>query len=155
MRDDPCSTEFARVWEKNSENIDHLRLHPDVRDLSLMVGDEQDVLDREFGPGLPNMRQWAREHFRFSGYTYHFDAAAYADRAALRQALGFAPGERVVVVSAGGTRVGGGFPPLPTRRRRRAGWWESPIVFECLECPDPHTVGHAAPRHGGSFDGLE
>jgi pimeloyl-ACP methyl ester carboxylesterase len=106
MRDDPGSTEFARVWEKNAENIDHLRLHPDVRDLSLMVGDEEDVLDREFGPGLPNMRQWAREHFRFSGYTYHFDAAAYADRAALRQALGFAPGERVVVVSAGGTRVG-------------------------------------------------
>ena len=106
MRDDPGSTEFTRAWEKNAENIDHLRLHPDVRDLSLMVGDEDDVLDREFGPGLPNMRQWARDHFRFSGYTYHFDAAAYADRAALRQALGFAPGERVIVVSAGGTRVG-------------------------------------------------
>ena len=23
------------------------------------------------------MRQWAREHFEFSGYTYHFDPAAY------------------------------------------------------------------------------
>ena len=106
MRDDPGSTEFTRAREKNAENIDHLRLHPDVRDLSLMVGDEDDVLDREFGPGLPNMRQWAREHFRFSGYTYHFDPAAYADRAALRQALGFQPGEQVILVSAGGTRVG-------------------------------------------------
>jgi predicted glycosyltransferase len=106
MRDDPASTEFRRAWEKNAENIDHLRLHPDVRDLSLMVGDEDDVLDREFGPDLPNMRQWAREHFRFPGYTYHFDPREYADRAALRAALGYRDGERVILVSVGGTRVG-------------------------------------------------
>jgi pimeloyl-ACP methyl ester carboxylesterase/predicted glycosyltransferase len=106
MREDPRSTEFQRVWEKNAENIDHLRLHPEVRDLSLMVGDEEDVLDREFGPGLPNMRQWAREHFRFSGYTHHFDPRHYADRAALRRALGYREGERVILVSVGGTRVG-------------------------------------------------
>ena len=75
MRDDNGSVEFRRAWDKNAENIDHLRLHPDVRDLSIMVGDEEDVLDREFGPDLPNMRQWGREHFRFSGYTYHFKPA--------------------------------------------------------------------------------
>jgi pimeloyl-ACP methyl ester carboxylesterase len=106
VRDDPSSTEFRRVWEKNAENIDHLRLHPDVRDLSLMVGDEEDVLDREFGPELPNMRQWAREHFGFSGYTYHFDPREYADRAALRRELGYRDGERVILVSVGGTKVG-------------------------------------------------
>jgi pimeloyl-ACP methyl ester carboxylesterase/UDP:flavonoid glycosyltransferase YjiC (YdhE family) len=106
MRDDPGSTEFVRAWEKNAENIDHLRLHPDVRDLSIMVGDEEDVLDREFGPELPNMRQWAREHFKFSGYTYHFDPAQYRDRAGLRQRLGVRAGERVILVSVGGTRVG-------------------------------------------------
>ncbi|MGH7278891.1 MAG: glycosyltransferase, partial [Candidatus Rokuibacteriota bacterium] len=106
MRDDPASTEFKRAWEKNAENIDHLRLHPDVRDLSVMIGDPEDVLDRDFGPGLPNMRQWAREHFRFSGYTQHFDPAIYRDRAALRRDLGYADGERVILVSVGGTRVG-------------------------------------------------
>jgi pimeloyl-ACP methyl ester carboxylesterase/predicted glycosyltransferase len=106
MRDDPTSTEFRRVWEKNAENIDHLRLHPDVRDLSLMVGDEEDVLDREFGPNLPNMRAWAGEHFRFCGYTYHFDPRAYADRAGLRRQLGYRDGERVILVSVGGTAVG-------------------------------------------------
>jgi predicted glycosyltransferase len=108
MRDDPASTEFIRAREKNAENIDHLRLHPDVRDLSLMVGDEQDVLDRDFAPGLPNMRQWAREHFRFSGYTYHFDPAAYGDRAGLRRRLGYRDDERVIIASVGGTRVGRG-----------------------------------------------
>jgi len=106
MRDDRSSTEFRRAWEKNAENIDHLRLHPDVRDLSIMVGDEADVLDREFGPDLPNMRQWAREHFQFSGYTYHFDPAAYRDRAALRRRLGYRDSERVILVSVGGTRAG-------------------------------------------------
>jgi predicted glycosyltransferase len=106
MRSDPASTEFRRAWEKNAENIDHLRLHPDVRDLSIMVGDEEDVLDREFGPELPNMRQWAREHFQFSGYTYHFDPATYRDRAALRRRLGYREGERVILASVGGTRAG-------------------------------------------------
>ncbi len=106
MRDDPDSVEFRRAWEKNAENVDHLRLHPDVRDLSLMVGDVEDVLDREFGPNLPNMRQWAREHFQFSGYTYHFDPAAFRDKAGLRRALGYPDGERVILVSVGGTRAG-------------------------------------------------
>jgi predicted glycosyltransferase len=106
MREDPTSTEFVRAWEKNAENVDHLRLHPDVRDLSLMVGDEADVLDRPFGPNLPNMRQWAREHFKFAGYTYHFDPADFRDKVALRASLGYQPGERVILVSVGGTRVG-------------------------------------------------
>jgi pimeloyl-ACP methyl ester carboxylesterase/UDP:flavonoid glycosyltransferase YjiC (YdhE family) len=106
MREDPGSVEFRRVWEKNAENIDHLRLHPDVRDLSILVGDEEDVLDRPFGPDLPNMRQWAREHFRFPGYTYHFDPRQYADREALRRQLGYRDGERIILVSVGGTRVG-------------------------------------------------
>ncbi len=106
MREDPASVEFKRAWEKNAENIDHLRLHPDVRDLSVMVGDDEDVLDRPFGPDLPNMRQWGREHFRFSGYTYHFATADYRDKAALRRELGFRDDERVILVSVGGTRVG-------------------------------------------------
>ena len=53
MREDRSSAEFRRAWDKNAENVDHLRQHPDVRDLSIMVGDEDDVLDREFGPDLP------------------------------------------------------------------------------------------------------
>jgi pimeloyl-ACP methyl ester carboxylesterase/UDP:flavonoid glycosyltransferase YjiC (YdhE family) len=106
MREDPRSVEFVRAREKNAENIDHLRHHPEVRDLSLMVGDEEDALDRPFGPDLPNMRAWAREHFAFSGYTYHFDPREYRDRAAVRAGLGWREDERVIVVSAGGTRVG-------------------------------------------------
>jgi pimeloyl-ACP methyl ester carboxylesterase/UDP:flavonoid glycosyltransferase YjiC (YdhE family) len=108
MREDRTSTEFIRCWEKNAENIDHLRLHPDVRDLSILVGDEEDVLDRPFGPDLPNMREWARENFKFSGYTFHFDPRAMPERAALHHELGYRKDERVILVSVGGTRVGRG-----------------------------------------------
>jgi pimeloyl-ACP methyl ester carboxylesterase/predicted glycosyltransferase len=106
MRDDRTSTEYQRCWEKNAENVDHLRRHPDVRDLSIMVGDEEDVLDQEFGTDLPNMREWARTHFRFAGYPLHFDPRACADRAALRRRLGYRDDERVILVSVGGTRAG-------------------------------------------------
>ena len=135
MRDDKSSVEFRRAWDKNAENIDHLRLHPDVRDLSIMVGDEDDVLDREFGPDLPNMRQWAREHFRFSGYTYHFDPAAYTDKAALRHELGYRPDERVILVSAGGTSVGR---DLCARAPRHSPSWpiRSPMSA-CCSSPVP------------------
>jgi pimeloyl-ACP methyl ester carboxylesterase/UDP:flavonoid glycosyltransferase YjiC (YdhE family) len=139
MRDDPTSTEFKRCWEKNAENVDHLRLHPDVRDLSIMVGDEEDVLDREFGPGLPNMRRWAREHFRFPGYTYHFDPAAYRDRAALRHAVGIPDGERAVVVSVGGTRVG----------RHLLQRCAAAFALIAAELPDVRTILVTGPRLDG------
>jgi pimeloyl-ACP methyl ester carboxylesterase/UDP:flavonoid glycosyltransferase YjiC (YdhE family) len=103
---DDDALESRRIWEKNAEAIDHRRLHPDVRDLSLMIGDLEDVLDRPFGKDLPNMRDWAREHFRFTGYTHHFDPATLGDRPALRRELGYGAGEQVVLVSIGGTRVG-------------------------------------------------
>lgn len=106
MRDDRTSTEYQRCWEKNAETVDHLRRHPEVRDLSLLMGDEEDVLDHEFGADLPNMRQWARAHFRFPGYPLHFEPDAYADRAALRRRLGYREDERVILVSVGGTRAG-------------------------------------------------
>jgi pimeloyl-ACP methyl ester carboxylesterase/UDP:flavonoid glycosyltransferase YjiC (YdhE family) len=104
--DESDSLEMKRTWEKNAENIDHLHHHPDVRDLSLMIGDAEDVLDRPFGKDLPNMRQWAREQFRFIGYTHHFDPATIPTRAELRRELGYRDDERVVLVSVGGTRVG-------------------------------------------------
>src|SRR4029450_13234371 len=81
-------------------------LHPHCRHSRILVGDEEDVLARPFGPDLPNMRQWAREHFRFPGYTYHFDPRQYTDREALRRQLGYRDGERIILVSVGGTRVG-------------------------------------------------
>jgi UDP:flavonoid glycosyltransferase YjiC (YdhE family) len=136
MREDPSSTEFVRCREKNAENIDHLRLHPDVRDLSILLGDEEDVLDRPFGPDLPDMRQWAREHFRFPGYPFHFDPQALRDRTPLRRRLGYRDDERVILVSVGGTRVGGSL----LRRCAQA------FALIASEVPDTRMVLVAGPR---------
>ncbi len=59
------------------------------------------------GPdNLPPIRAWTEETFDFSGYITGFDPAAYTDRTALRAELGYHPGERVCLVTVGGSGVG-------------------------------------------------
>jgi UDP:flavonoid glycosyltransferase YjiC (YdhE family) len=78
-----------------------------VRDLALFVGNPADVVAERFGRDLPAIREWTEEHYRFPGYVTGFDPDALADRDALRDELGYAPGEPVCVVTAGGSGVGG------------------------------------------------
>ena len=75
-------------------------------DLTLFIGEPEDVPDRRFGFLLPNRRDYARRYYEFVGYVFGFDPAAYADRASTRRLLGY--DERpLVVCSIGGTSVGG------------------------------------------------
>ena len=60
-----------------------------------------------FGPDLPFIRDWTREHFDFAGYVTGFDPADFADREALRAELGYASDEQVCIVTVGGSGVGG------------------------------------------------
>src|SRR5262249_21423137 len=90
----------------NAEMIEQIDRSPWVRDRALFVGNPDDIVDADFGPGLPRIRDWTREHFRFPGYILPFDPEEFADRAALRDRLGFRPDERVVFAAAGGTAVG-------------------------------------------------
>jgi hypothetical protein len=39
-----------------------------VRDRAIFVGDPDDIVDGTFGPGLPAIRAWTEQHFKFSGY---------------------------------------------------------------------------------------
>jgi predicted glycosyltransferase len=56
---------------------------------------------------MPAIREWTEQHFDFAGYVTGFDAAAFADREALRSELGYRPDERVCIVTVGGSGVGG------------------------------------------------
>jgi Glycosyltransferase family 28 C-terminal domain len=91
----------------NAEMIGHIARHPRIRDLALFVGNPGDIVPDTFGERLPPIREWTEAHYRFPGYITGFDPGAVADREALRAELGYAPEERVCVVTVGGSGVGG------------------------------------------------
>ena len=94
------------VADYNAEMIEHVDGHPGLRDLSIFIGDPADVVARDFGPGLPSIREWTEAHFKFSGYVLPFDPATLRDRLALRVELGYHPDATLIVASVGGSAVG-------------------------------------------------
>jgi predicted glycosyltransferase len=90
----------------NAEMIEHIARFPRVRDRALFVGNPDDVVPDSFGPELPLIREWTEDHFEFPGYVSGFDPAEFADRERLRAELGYRPGERVCIVTVGGSGVG-------------------------------------------------
>ena len=52
----------------NAEMVEHVARFPSLRDRSVFVGDPADVVDLPLGPDLPNVREWTKEHFEFTGY---------------------------------------------------------------------------------------
>ena len=89
----------------NAETIEHVERYPAVRDKSIFIGEPEDVIARDFGPGLPEIRAWTERHYEFAGYVPSFDPATLGDRADLREALGYGP-DPVCLVSVGGSRAG-------------------------------------------------
>ena len=85
--------------------VEHIARYPRLRDTALFVGEPDDVVPDSLGPGLPGIREWTEEHFEFTGYVTGFDPAEVADRARLRERLGYGD-EPVCVVAVGGSGVG-------------------------------------------------
>src|SRR4051794_22097782 len=90
----------------NAEMIEQIARFPRLRDRAIYVGNEDDIVADSFGAELPPIRDWTKQHFDFSGYVTGFDPAAFADRAALRAELGYAPDEQLCIVTVGGSGVG-------------------------------------------------
>jgi pimeloyl-ACP methyl ester carboxylesterase/predicted glycosyltransferase len=91
----------------NAEMIEHIARFPRVRDRAVFVGNDEDIVSDAFGPNLPLIRDWTREHYSFAGYITGFDSGDFADRAALRHELGYRDDEQVCIVTVGGSGVGG------------------------------------------------
>jgi UDP:flavonoid glycosyltransferase YjiC (YdhE family) len=108
-------TRQAHVHAYNGIWVEMRELHPEASDLSVFIGEPEDIPDTPFGDGLPNRREWTRERFQFSGYVLPFDPADYGDREELRAELGFSPEEKILLVAVGGTSVG------------------RPLIEKCLE----------------------
>jgi pimeloyl-ACP methyl ester carboxylesterase/predicted glycosyltransferase len=120
----------------NAEMLGQRARFARVRDRSIFVGNPEDVVPDRFGPQLPLIRDWVRDHFDFAGYVTGFDSAALADRDALRRRLGHRPDERLCVVTVGGSGVGA---PLLRRVLDAA-----PLVRRAL--PDLRFLVVAGPR---------
>lgn len=94
------------AWDLNTEMVEHVAHHPDMRDASVFVGAPTDVPTDPLAPGLPTMRDWTEANFDFAGYITGFDPRTLGDRSRLRASLGFGEREKVCVVSVGGSGVG-------------------------------------------------
>jgi pimeloyl-ACP methyl ester carboxylesterase/predicted glycosyltransferase len=90
----------------NAEMIGHIEQHPGVRDRAMFVGAPEDIVPLSFGKDLPAMRDWVPRHFEFTGYIIGEHPAGFGSRAELRESLGYRAGERVCIVTVGGSGVG-------------------------------------------------
>jgi pimeloyl-ACP methyl ester carboxylesterase len=129
-------SEAALTADYNGEMVGHVEGHPGVRDRSIFVGNRADVVDDSLGPDLPGRRAWTDARFAFSGYILGDDVPRPEDKAALRARLGFAPDEKVCVVTVGGSGVG-----APLIRRILSAL---PIVHR--QRPELRTIVVAGPR---------
>jgi predicted glycosyltransferase len=104
----PDGGDYERMLtaDYNAEMIEQIARFPALRDRSVFVGNPADVVPDGFGDGLPLISDWVGQNFQFSGYVSGFDPAAFADRDPIRAELGYRPGEKVCVVSVGGSGVG-------------------------------------------------
>jgi predicted glycosyltransferase len=98
--------EQALTADYNAEMIEQIARFPALRDRSVFVGNADDVIPHGFGDGLPAIRDWVQQNYRFSGYVSGFEPDTFADRDAIRAELGYRPGEQVCVVTVGGSGVG-------------------------------------------------
>jgi predicted glycosyltransferase len=99
------AAEAALTADWNAEGVEQMRRYPRLRDRSIFVGNPGDLVDAPLGPGLPSVRDWALDRYTCAGYVTGFTPAE--DREALRAELGYRPGERICLVTVGGSGVGG------------------------------------------------
>jgi predicted glycosyltransferase len=99
--------ERALTADYNAEMIEQIARFPSLRDRSVFVGNAADVVPDAFGDGLPLIRDWVGQNYQFSGYISGIPPASLTDREALRAELGYRAGEKVCVVTVGGSGVGG------------------------------------------------
>ncbi|MDX2089300.1 MAG: alpha/beta fold hydrolase [Kofleriaceae bacterium] len=99
--------EERMVTDFNYEYISRLERFRHVRDLSLFIGEREDIPDVSLGTGLPTVRDHCDEFYKNSGYVLGFDPKVeISRRAEIREELGYGKDEKVVIVAVGGMAAG-------------------------------------------------
>ncbi len=104
--DDGDARERFLAADHNAQKVEHIAEHPEVRDLSLFVGNPDDIVPKRLGPELPMIRDWTERNYDFTGYVTGFDPVDLSDRTKLRAELGYGDDEQVCIVTVGGSGVG-------------------------------------------------
>lgn len=91
----------------NAEMIGHVENNPTVRDRAIFVGNPADIIPHSFGKDLPEMRDWVPQHYDFSGYVIGQHPDEFGSREELCHRFGYQDGEKVCIVTVGGSGVGG------------------------------------------------
>jgi pimeloyl-ACP methyl ester carboxylesterase len=101
--------EAALTADYNAEMIEQVERFPRMRDRAIFIGRPQDVVPGTFGPGLPEIQDWAQRHYQFTdGYILGLDQKTVGDRDEVRRRLGYRDDEIVCIASVGGSGVGAG-----------------------------------------------
>jgi pimeloyl-ACP methyl ester carboxylesterase/predicted glycosyltransferase len=103
---DGGARERALTADYNAEMIEQIARFPSLRDRAVFVGNPGDIVSDAFGEGLPPIRDWTGQHYQFSGYVSGIPPRSEDDRQAIRAELGYHPGEKVCLVTVGGSGVG-------------------------------------------------
>jgi pimeloyl-ACP methyl ester carboxylesterase/predicted glycosyltransferase len=103
---DGTEQEAFLTADYNAEMIELVERNPGVRDLALFVGNPDDVAPMGFGDGLPRIRDWVPDHYGFTGYILGRHPDTFGERADLRERFGYRDGEKVCIVTVGGSGVG-------------------------------------------------
>ncbi len=100
------AAEAALTADRNAEMLEQRARFRRTRDRSIFVGNPGDIVDGDFGPGLPGIRDWTTAHYDFAGYVTGFDPLALPDPEPLRRRLGVHDDEKLCLVTVGGSGVG-------------------------------------------------
>jgi hypothetical protein len=91
----------------NAEMIEHVERFPRLRDRAIFVGDPDDIVPDDFGPGCRRSATGPRTTTTSAAMVTGFNPAPLIERRdELRRELGYRPDERVVIVTVGGSGVG-------------------------------------------------
>lgn len=114
---------------------------PWVENLSLFVGDIEDIADKSYGLFLPNCRNHASKHYKFLSNILSFNPQDYIDHEEMKRRLGYGSGP-LVLCSVGGTSIGVELLNLCSRAYRilKDKLPELQMVLICEPRIDPNSV---------------
>jgi UDP-N-acetylglucosamine:LPS N-acetylglucosamine transferase len=103
MSINPMEILGAYLW--NKKWVAGADLKPFPIELTIFLGELEDIPDKKFGFLLPNIREFAKARCEFVGYILNMDPDELRDKTDIRKKLGYGD-EPLIICTIGGTAIG-------------------------------------------------